>query len=484
MRLALTVVLGFAIVAIAADWPQFLGPNGSAVSDGKPPTEWSKDANIAWKVEIPGYGWSCPIVVGDKVIVTTADSPKQKRPTSAFGGGGGFGGPKGGGGAPGGPKGGFGGGKPPDEVYTFEIICLNAAYGKVIWKQTAAEQKPTIPKFPSNSYASETPVSDGERVYAYFGMVGVYCYDLAGKFVWKADLGSHPTLLGFGTGSSPALVDGKLIVQCDNESESFLVALDAKNGKELWRTKRSEKTSYSTPFIWKSKDRTEIVCVGPRVRSYDPATGKQLWELGGLTPSPKATPVATADMLYVGSGGGGGGGAPGGPKGGAPGGPKGGAPKGGIGGPGGGGRPLFAIKAGASGDITLKEGANSSEAIAWQLPQAGPTTATPLLHNDLLYILEERGGMIACLDAKTGKQQYKERITGAGGFTSSPWFADGKIYCLDDAGTTHVVQAGSEFKLLGANKLGGMCWATPATAGGSIFLRTVENVYCIRNAEK
>lgn len=480
MRLTLLCVLGIAVTIHAADWPQFRGVNGAGAADDKLPTEWSTSKNIGWKTEIPGYGWSCPIVIGDKVIVTTADSPKQKRPTSGFGGGG-FGMGGGGGGAGGFPKGGLGGGKAPDEVYKFQIVCLNAADGKVIWKETATEQKPTIPKFPSNSYASETPVSDGERIYAYFGMTGIFCYDLSGKQIWKADIGSYPMAMGFGTGSSPALVDGKLIVQCDNDRESFLIALDTKDGKEVWRTKRSDRTGYSSPFIWKTKNRTEIVCVGAKVRSYDPATGKQLWEVGGLTPQPKATPVATEEMLYVGTGGGGGGFGMGG--GGAPGGPKGGGPKGGFGGPGGGAKPLFAVKAGATGDISLKEGAKSNDFVAWHLPQAGPATASPLLYKDLLYILEERGGILACYDAKTGKQHYKERINGARGFTSSPWIADEKVYCLDDTGTTYVVQAGTEFKLIGSNALGGMCWATPAAAGGSLFLRTAEHVYCIRTTK-
>jgi outer membrane protein assembly factor BamB len=412
-------------------------------------------------------------VIGDKVIVTTADSPKQKRPTSGFGGGGGGFGMGGGGG--GFPKGGLGGGKAPDDAYKFQVVCLNAADGNVIWKETATEQKPTTPKFPSNSYASETPVSDGERIYAYFGMTGVFCYDLAGKQLWKADIGSYPMAMGFGTGSSPALVDGKLIIQCDNDRESFLIALNTKDGKEAWRTKRSERTGYSSPFIWKTKNRTEIICVGAKLRSYNPADGKQLWELGGLTPQPKATPVATEEILYVGTGGGGGGFGMGG------GGPKGGGPKGGIGGPGGGAKPLFAVKAGASGDISLKSGEKSNDYVLWHLPQAGPSTSSPLLHKDLLYILEERGGILACYDAKAGKQHYKERINGARGFTSSPWLADGKVYCLDDSGTTHVVQSGKDFKLVGSNSLGGMCWATPAAAGGSLFLRTAEHVYCIRS---
>ena len=265
MRLAIVLTLGFAAIAQASNWPQFRGPNGSAVSDEKQlPTEWSKTKNIAWKIDLPGYGWSCPVVWGDKVFVTTADSDKQKRPSGGGFGGGGFGGG-------GFPKGGFGGGRPPDDIYKFEVYCLNAADGKVIWKQIAAEQKPKNHKFASNSYATETPVTDGERIYASFGMNGLYCYDFSGKQLWKADLGTYPTAFGHGTASSPAFADGKLFVQCDNERDSFIAALDAKTGKEIWRTKRSEKTAWCSPLVWKNKDRTEIVCVGgQKARSYDP----------------------------------------------------------------------------------------------------------------------------------------------------------------------------------------------------------------------
>lgn len=474
LRPAAALALFLPAAALAADWPQFRGPNANATSDEKQlPSEWGKDKNVAWKVEIPGYGWSCPVVWKDKVFVTTANSEKQKRPTGGFGMGGGFGG----GGRPMGGGGGFGGGmKAPDEVFQFELYCLNAADGKVAWKKTALEKKPTQPKFPSNSYASETPVTDGERVYAYFAMHGLVCYDMAGQEVWKADLGSYPMAMGWGTGSSPALADGKLLIQCDNDRESFLVALDAKTGKEVWKTKRSERTGYSTPFVWKTKGRTEVICLGSqKIRSYDVANGKQLWELSGMGGSPAASPVATDELLFVGGGrsGGGGGGFGGRPMGGggAPGGPKGGF---------GGGKALFAVKPGASGDISLKDGAKSSEAVAWSSAQGGPGTASPVVYDGNLYVLEERGGILSCYDTKTGKQHYKERIPGAGGFTSSPWAYDGKVFCLDDKGTTHVVQAGPEFKALGTNVLGGMCWASPAVANGAVYLRTAEHVYCLR----
>ncbi len=485
-------VFGFGLLAAAVatgtgrgdEWPQFRGPNGSATATGNHlPTQWASDKNVAWKAKLPGYGWSCPVVWGDKLFITTAVTDKQQKP-SGGGPGGGFGGPggpKGGGG--GGPGGGFGRQARPTATYQWVICCLSASDGTILWKQTAAEQRPTISAHASNGFATETPVTDGERVYAHFGaMGGVFCYDFTGKLVWKADLGAYPMAMGHGTASSPVLVAGKLIIQCDNEEKSFLVALDAKTGKELWRTPRTEGTSWSSPLVWKNTTRTEIVCSGsPKVRSYDPETGKQLWELGGMSGQIKASPVATDEFLYVGAGAGFGGGGRGGPGGGG-GGPGGGG-RGGLGG-GGGNRPLFAVKAGATGDITPKTGEKASAGIAWSVTQAGPGTASPLVYDGRLYILEDHGGLLSCFDARTGKQVYKERITGARSFTSSPWAYDGKIFCLDDAGTTHVIQAGPEFEILGTNKLGEMTWSCPAAVGESLFLRTVDHLFCIRQAGK
>jgi outer membrane protein assembly factor BamB len=449
----------------SADWPQFRGPNGSATTaETGLPLEWGAGKNVAWKAEVPGYGWSSPVIWGDKVFVTTAVSDKQQKPS------GGFGGP---GGGPGGGRGGFGRGmRPPDEVYKWRVLCLSATDGKVIRQQTAAEHKPAIPKHGSNTYATETPATDGERVYAYFGMTGVFCYDLSGKLLWKKDLGSYAMAMGNGTGSSPALDDGRLFIQCDNEEKSFLVALDAKTGAELWRAPRTERTGWSTPLVWKTRGRTEVVCIGtPRARSYDAATGKPLWELGGMTGQCKASPAADGDLLYVGTGGGPGGFA----------GPGGfGGRRGGFGGDSG-SRPLVAVKAGAAGDITLKAGARSNDGVAWSLPNAGPATPSPLVYDGYLYVLEERGGFLSCYDARTGKQVYKERLPGARGFSSSPLAGDGKIYCLDDGGTTHVIKTGPEFRVLGKNAVEGMTWSSAAAAGGAIYLRTVDAVYCFKD---
>jgi outer membrane protein assembly factor BamB len=452
-------VLCLPLFADAADWPQFRGPGNSGVATDTPfPDDWSATKNVTWKVKVPGYGWSSPVVWGDKVFVTTAVSDKQKKPSAGFGGfGGGFpkkgGFPKMKGGFP--KKGGFGGGlgKAPDAVYRFEVHCLDRATGETLWKKVADEHKPTTPINPSNTYATETPVTDGERVYAYFGMNGVYCYDFAGNRVWKKDLGAYPTMFGHGSGASPALAAGRLFVQCDNERKSFLVALDAKTGDECWRVERDEKSTWSTPFIWKTRDRTEVVCSGNTIRSHDPATGKLLWELGGVQGQYCATPVADEERLYVGTGGMFG------------------------------RRPLLAVRAGASGDITLKAGETSNAGVAWSRTQAGPGMASPLLYRGYLYVADQNGGYLNCYDARTGKPAYtRKRLDGAKGFTASPWAQGDAIYCLDEDGTTLKVRAGPQFEELGSSGVEEMCWASPAVSRGALFLRGVEHLYCISRA--
>jgi outer membrane protein assembly factor BamB len=460
------------------DWTQFRGPNNSGLSaESQAPSEWSIEKNLAWKEKIPGYGWSSPIIVGDKIFVTTAITENQKRPRPMyFPGGdggsippplppGGQGGPRRPMGPPGGGFGGpgmFGNAKPPDAVYRWEIHCLDRNTGKTIWSRKPLERKPTIAALMGNTYASETPVSDGERIYAYFGMHGLYCYDLSGNQLWGKDLGASKMLMGWGTGSSPALDGDRLFILCDNEEKSFIAAFDKKTGNELWRVARKEKSNWATPFVWHNNVRTEVVASGgAAVRAYDPADGKVLWEISepvraGRNPMPattSATPVGDEEMLYVGHG----------------------NPMGGS--------PLWAVKAGASGDISLKQGETANSSIVWSSNRAGPPMASPLLYKDHLYILAQNGGLLSCYDAKTGKETYKERLKGARGFTSSPWANDDKVYCLDQDGQTFVVQAGPLFKLLGKNSIQDMFWSSPAVARDAFYLRGADQLYCIRRLD-
>jgi outer membrane protein assembly factor BamB len=420
----------------ADDWPQFRGPNAAGVSHARAaPQTWGPDKQIRWKVPIPGRGWSSPIVWGDTVFVTTAVADKQPRPKPGF------------------AQGGLGADRPPPaEVFRWEVYCLDRTTGRVHWQRVAAAHRPTIPIHPYNSYATETPATDGQRVYAYFGAVGVFCYDFAGRPVWRKELGSYPMQFGHGTGASPALDGGRLFIQCDNEEQSFLVALDTKTGRELWRVGRDETTTWTTPFVWKTNHRTAVVCCGEKkVRAYDPATGRALWELGGLAGQLCASPAADAARIYLGSAG------PWGKK------------------------PLVAVRAAAAGDVTLKAGETANAGVAWSLTQAGPALASPLAYRGYLYVLEQRGGMVSCYDSATGQPMYrKARLPEARGFVASPWAHGDKIFCLDEEGQTFVLRAGPEFQVLGKNQLDDMFWASPALAGGDLFLRGLDHLYCIK----
>ncbi|MCK4821644.1 PQQ-like beta-propeller repeat protein, partial [bacterium] len=378
------------ISSCTSKWPQFRGPESNQLTKEKNlPLEWGNDKNISWKIKVNGRGWSCPVVWGDKLFITSAvleDSTQQRIRRE--------------------------GGdvrkiNPSDAIYSWEVYCLNFNTGEELWKRTAYKGIPKIPTHRDNTYASETPVTDGKRVYVYFGMTGLYCYEMDGNLVWEKDLGSYLTQGDWGTSTSPVLFKNNLYMQFDNEEKSFLVALDSESGEEIWRVSRDEKTNWSTPIIWKNRIRTELVTSGQNARSYDPLTGKLLWELnlgGGRNIS---SPVADNEMIYLGNekrrdGGG----------------------------------TLFAVKAGAEGDITPGEGETVSPGVAWSQPESGLAMASPLLYEGLIYIVERRRGMIFCYEASTGKPVYQSiKVPDAGPFWASPWAVDGRIYCLDEKGT-------------------------------------------------
>lgn len=441
VAVALTCGLGAVCRANPADqWPQFRGPgtSGLAVGEGYA-TEWDAQRNVRWKVEVPGEGWAQPVVWGDTIFIATAVPQADAQPQTQ-------------------PRpGGRGRHTPPDTVYSWQLHALDLATGKTRWKKVAREARPPIPKHRSNTYASETPVTDGRRVYVYFGMVGLFCYDFDGNPLWDKSFGAYPMRNGWGTSSSPALHDGRLYLQVDNEQRSFLVALDAETGDELWRKPRTEKTNWSSPMIWRNKRRAELVAMGAVVRSYDPVTGEPLWRLdlgGGRC---NATPVGDAEHLYLGN------------------------ELRNNGGPEDGGGGLFAVKAGAAGDITPARGRTTSAGVAWSRRAAGVAMASPLLYRGRVYALDRRSGLVSCYDARTGEPAFrKARIAGARSFWASPWAYDGKVFCLDSNGATHVLAAGPEFKVIASNPLGDECWASPALARGSILIRSAQHLYRIQ----
>ena len=419
-----------------ADWLQFRGPASSGVSgNSNLPETWNASDNVAWKTPIPGHGWSSPIVCGKKVFVTSAI--KEGANEEAV------------------KKGLYlGGDRPvPKETHRWMVYCLDIETGKVVWEKEVRQGTPQHGHHLKNTLASETPVSDGERVYAYFGNVGMFCFDLDGKQLWSKSWDSVPTRNGWGTAASPVLHGDRVYVVNDNEKASFLVALDKKTGEQIWRVDREEKSNWATPFIWENGRRTEIVTSGSRaVRSYD-LDGKLLWSFSGMSHIAIPTPFAGDGLLFVSSGyvldkt-----------------------------------RPVYAIRPGASGDITLKPNETGNEFIAWSHPATGPYNPSPLYYQGRLYVLYDLG-LVSCFDAKTGKMLYdRERLPKGFSFTSSPWAAGGRIFCLNEDGVCFVLRAGDKFELLQTNKLAGddMCMATPALAGDRLIIRAAARIYCVR----
>jgi outer membrane protein assembly factor BamB len=341
---------------------------------------------------------------------------------------------------------------PDDAVYNFDVICVNIDTGEELWKQTAYKGKPRYRTHRDNNYAPETMVTDGKHVFAYFGMTGVYCYDMEGNLVWEADLGNYPMQGNWGTSSSPCLYNGNLYLQIDNEEDSFLAALDAKTGNEIWRKSRDEKSNWGTPVIWKNSQRNELVVQGLKTRSYNPENGDLLWELDMQGGRNITSPTAEGDILVVGN--------------------EERRGKGGV---------LFGIKAGASGDISLKEDENANEFVIWSAPKSGIAMATPVIYKGLIYVLDRRRGQIVCYNIENGNTVYPAtEIDDAAAFWASPWAFDDKIYCLDEKGVTHVIKAGEAFELLGKNKLDDIFWASTAIANESYVFRGEKGLYCVK----
>jgi outer membrane protein assembly factor BamB len=438
----LSFTLGFAIlalVAVSADdqWPQFRGTQAGAVADDPAlPDTWSETNNVAWKTDIPGVGWSSPVVWDDHIFVTASipATPERSAPKGLY--------------DPGDENGKMKAGS----EHRFVVYDVDFKTGKIRWQRELIRGMPRIQRHLKNSFASETPVTDGERVYVYFGSAGVVAaLDFNGKPIWTKELAALDGRQAFGTASSPALYKDRLIVVNDNATDSFIAAFNKNTGKELWRVKRQEVENWATPFVWENELRTEIVTAGmTRVRSYD-LDGNQLWELAGMTVNDVPTPFARHGLVYLNAGY-----------------------------PGASPRPVYAIRPGASGDISLKPGETSNKYIVWYQPLLGTYQTTSLVYGDHYYTLLDRGFLL-CHDARTGAQIYgRQRISPeASGFSASPWAYNGKIFLLSEDGDTFVVQAGTEFKLLGKNTLNEMSLATPAVVRGSIILRTQSKLYRI-----
>ncbi|HAM74017.1 MAG TPA: serine/threonine protein kinase [Verrucomicrobiales bacterium] len=439
-RLQPGLLLSFLALTAAAqeNWPQFRGADARGIgTSDRLPLAWGPGTNVAWKARIPGRGWSSPVVWGKQVLLTTAVSEGEEEA----------------------PKKGlyFGGERPATQHrHRWLAISLDLESGKTNWSTELFAAVPSTPIHVKNSYASETPVTDGEHLYVLFGQIGLYCLDLEGKQVWKQELPPRKTAYGWGTSSSPVVHGDRVYVLSDNEEASFLAAYDKRTGKQVWKVDRDEHTNYSTPYVWRHPARTELVISGRnQVRGYD-LEGKVLWHFKGMSSLAIPTPFEADGLLYLAAGYVGDKLTP--------------------------NKPVYVLRPGAEGDLTLEEGRNESRHIAWMQPNAAPYNPSPLVYQGRLFVLWDFG-FLNCRDARTGKEHYDKqrlKVEGTAGFTSSPWAYRGRIFCLSEDGDTYVVKAGDTYTLERVNPLGEMCMATPAIAGPRLLVRALEHVYCIQ----
>ena len=403
------------------NWPQFRGDEARGIADGdNPPAAFDaiKGVNLAWKTPIPGLGHGSPIIWGDRVFVTTAVSSDPKPFKHGL----------------------YGDVEPSTDVasHTWKVYCLDRKTGKVIWEKVSHEGVPKTKRHPKSSQASATPVTDGKLVIAMFGSEGMYAYDMDGKLKWKVDLGViqaswfYDPDYEWAYGSSPIIYKDKVILQVDMSKGSFIAAFSLKDGKQVWRTERKEIPGWSTPTVVHGKDRVELVTNGTKaIRGYDPDTGKELWWFNGNNSEITVTaPVESNGLIYLNAG--------------YP--PV---------------QPIYAFKTGLNGDVSLKQGQESNDSMAWGKKRGGTYMPTPVVYNDQLYVLSI-AGILAAYNAKTGERIYQERLSKeSSAHTSSLVAADARIYAGSEDGDVFVVKAGPKFELLAKNPVGEPIMATP-----------------------
>lgn len=422
----------------AENWPQWRGPLANGVApDTNPPIKWSQSENIRWKVKLPGLGTGTPIIWGNQVFIQAAvptgkagpapaaAAPATDRPQGGRGGGRGMGSAR------------------PTEVHQFVLMCIDRQTGKTLWQRVAREEVPHEGHHRDHSFASHSPVTDGQHVYAWFGSRGLHCYDMAGKLKWSKDFGRLQTKMSFGEGNAPKLHGDMLVINWDHEGDDFIVALDKRTGDELWRQQRDEDTSWATPLVVEHAGRTEvIISATKKIRSYDLKTGKLIWECAGMTANVIPTPVAGHGMVYALSGFR--------------------------------GNALLAIKLGRTGDLT------GTDAIAWNLRRNTPYVPSPLLYGDKLYFFSGNNGIFSCHNAITGEPIIEsQRIADLEGVYASPVGAADRVYLVGRNGTAVVIPNSGKFEVLATNVLDEPIDASPAVVGNELFLRGREHLYCI-----
>jgi len=419
------------------NWPGFRGEHASGNGDGQGAVvEWDVDTqqNVRWKTAIPGISTASPIVWGNRIFIATAVSSAGDKTFRV---------------------GLYGDVAPVNDVseHTWKLYCLDKATGKILWEQTAFTGLPKVKRHTKSTQANSTPATDGRRVVAVFGSIGMLAaWDMNGKPLWRTDIGVLDSGWFFdpdtqwGHSSSPIIHGGKVIVQADRYKDSFIAAYDAATGKQIWKTDREEISSWGTPTVFRTGDREQIVTNGPKIRGYDPATGQLLWTLGPNSEVTVGTPVVGNGVVYV----------------------TGGYPP---------ARPVYAIRANASGEISLPKDTTSSDAIAWSNSE-GTYIPTPIFYDGILYTCGNNG-VVTAYDGATGERIYRARVGGGGSFSASPVAADGRLYFANEDGDVFVARAGRTYQELAKNEMKEIIMATPAIAGGLVIVRTLGHVYGI-----
>lgn len=438
MTLRRLVVLIFVVVAATAvpysasgpgDWPYWRGPNADGMAVGDAPLKWSDTENVKWKTDIPGLGNSSPVIWGDQIFLTTAIPTGVAAATAA----------------PSVPAGRGPGGGGPLVEHKFDVLSLDRRTGKILWQRTAKIATPHEGAHQQyGSFASNSPVTDGKYVYAFFGSRGVYCYDLKGTLVWQRDFGIQLRMkMAFGEGMAPVLAGDKLILVFDHEGDSFIVALDTATGKDVWKVARDEKTNWAAPLVVDYKGRTQIVVAATKkVRAYDLKDGSLIWQCTGLGANTIPQPARLGDLVFVMSG-------YQNPK-------------------------LMAIRLGREGDLT------GTDAVVWSETRGLSYTPSPVVFDGKLYALTDTG-MLSCFNAQTGQPYYHQaRLPKAYSFKSSPVGVNGKLYMASENEDVIVVRMGETFEVLATNTMKDETFiATPAIAGGEIYLRSQKRLYCV-----
>lgn len=413
------------------NWPQWRGPYATGVAPvGNPPIEWNENTNVKWKVEIPGKGHATPIIWGDQIILLSAVQSDKKVDTEE-----------------------------PEEdqqqnqwmsptktdyIHEFVVLSVDRNNGIIRWQTTVREELPHSSTHQFGSWASNSPVTDGVNIYAYFGSKGLYCLNKEGKIIWERDFGQMEKAMSFGEGSSPLLHEDKLIILRDHQGQSTLHVLNKRTGEDIWKIERDEPSSWSTPIIVEHEGKTQIITSATnKVSSYDLVNGELIWECSGMTRNVIPMPVSANGMIYLMSGFR--------------------------------GSALLAINLSkAKGNIT------DSDAIVWKYDQNTPYTPSPVLMDGKLYFLKVNNGYLSCLDAKDGKEYYSmQKLEEIQNIFASLVGVKGRIYITGANGTFYVVKHGPDFEVLSQNKLEDSFHASPAVIGNNLYLRGFKYLYCI-----